>query len=222
MDIQAGGTLDLSTSTTAFNVGTNQTLKGSGTLQGTATVSGTLAPGGASIGPLTVYGNLTNQATAVTKVRLNKTLGTNDNVNCSGAISFGGTLVVTNVAGSLTTSDTFKLFSASGGFSGNFGTIVGNAGSGLAYVFNPTNGILSVVAATASNPTNITFVVSGNTMTLSWPLDHLGWILQSQTNALNKGLFTNWVDVAGSDLSTQAVVNLTVTNPSVFYRLRNP
>ncbi len=75
---------------------------------------------------------------------------------------------------------------------------------------------------TANNPTNITVSVSGQTLSLSWPADHLGWILQVQTNNLITGLGTNWVDVPGSGSSTSAVITINPTNPSVFYRLRHP
>ena len=34
-------------------------------------------------------------------------------------------------------------------------------------------------------------------MTLTWPTDHTGWRLQSQTNSLNVGINTNWVEVPG-------------------------
>jgi len=95
-------------------------------------------------------------------------------------------------------------------------------GAGLGWSFNPASGVLSVVTTVATNPTNITAKVTGSTLTLSWPADHLGWILQSQTNTLGKGLFTNWVDVAGSGAGTQAVITVTATNPAVFFRLRSP
>ena len=74
----------------------------------------------------------------------------------------------------------------------------------------------------ASNPTNITFSVSGSTLSLSWPADHLGWILQSQTNNLNTGLSTNWFDIVGSGSVTQTNINIVPSNPTVFFRLRSP
>jgi len=84
------------------------------------------------------------------------------------------------------------------------------------------SGSLQVAAFIASNPTNITATVSGGNLNLAWPADHLGWILQSQTNSLSHGLAANWVDIAGSGSSTQAVFHVVATNPVVFYRLRHP
>ena len=62
--------------------------------------------------------------------------------------------------------------------------------------------------------------MSGSTLTLSWPLDHLGWTLQAQTNALGAGLGSDWVDVAGSAATNQWLIPLDPNQPTVFYRLR--
>ena len=87
--------------------------------------------------------------------------------------------------------------------------------------------MLSVVTGStyANYPTNITATVAGNQLTLIWPTTHLGWILQSQTNALSVGLTTptnTWFDVIGSDSSNTNVININPANPTVFYRLRMP
>ncbi len=71
-------------------------------------------------------------------------------------------------------------------------------------------------------PTNIVSVVSGNTLTLSWPSDHIGWHLQVQTNALNAGLGTNWTEWSGAASTNQIDIPITKTNPSVFFRLVYP
>jgi len=83
-------------------------------------------------------------------------------------------------------------------------------------------GSLQVGVPIAPNPTNITFTVSGTTLNLTWPADHLGWILQSQTNRLNIGLSNNWYDVTGSAAATNSVISIDATAPAVFYRLRHP
>jgi len=86
------------------------------------------------------------------------------------------------------------------------------------YSFNFVNGLLTV--SLAGNPTSILSTVSGSTLTLSWPLDHLGWTLQAQTNALGAGLGSDWVDVAGSAATNQWLIPLDPNQPTVFYRLR--
>ena len=70
---------------------------------------------------------------------------------------------------------------------------------------------------TADNPTNITASVSGKTLTIAWPADHLGWILQAQTNGLSTG---QWFDVPGSDAVNSVVIPINPANTSVFYRQR--
>jgi prepilin-type processing-associated H-X9-DG protein len=69
------------------------------------------------------------------------------------------------------------------------------------------------------NPTNIVFSASGPNLNLSWPLDHTGWTLQSQTNSLSVGISTNWVNVSNSQNTNQVVIPVNPTNNSVFYRL---
>lgn len=72
----------------------------------------------------------------------------------------------------------------------------------------------------ALNPTNITAVLSGNVLTLSWPEDHLGWRLQVQTN--QSGIGTNWVTLPSTDLVTNTNIIIDPANRAVFYRLIYP
>jgi hypothetical protein len=76
--------------------------------------------------------------------------------------------------------------------------------------------------AVALNPTNVTAVLSGNALTLSWPADHLGWRLQVQTNSLAAGLGTSWVTVPGSDLVTSTNMPINPANGAVLYRMVYP
>jgi hypothetical protein len=74
-------------------------------------------------------------------------------------------------------------------------------------------------------PTNLVFGVSGNGLTLSWPANYAGWILQCQTDRLNLGLQAGsnaWFDVPGSSSVYSTNFPIIVTNPAVFYRLRHP
>ena len=57
---------------------------------------------------------------------------------------------------------------------------------------------------------------------ISWPADHTGWQLQSQTNNLATGLGTNWVNLPASMQTNQMSVPLNATNGAVFFRLVRP
>jgi len=85
------------------------------------------------------------------------------------------------------------------------------------YIAGP--GVLKVPSV---SETNITFTSSGGELTLSWPADHTGWRLQSQTNSLDAGLGPNWFDVAESSLTNKVVIPTDPTQGSVFYRLIYP
>ncbi len=93
------------------------------------------------------------------------------------------------------------------------------AAIGLEYVESFTNEVQPGVLDpyTADNPTNITVSVSSNTLTIAWPADHVGWILQAQTNGLSTG---QWFDLPGSDAVNAVVIPMNLANAAVFYRLR--
>jgi hypothetical protein len=55
-----------------------------------------------------------------------------------------------------------------------------------------------------------------------WPPANTGWRLQVQTNALNAGLGTNWVDVLSAVSTNQMTLPILTTNGSVFFRLVYP
>ena len=75
----------------------------------------------------------------------------------------------------------------------------------------------------ATNPTNMVASVGGGNLTLTWPSDHIGWTLTTQTNSRSIGLApaTNaWYDVTGSSATNQMVIPVSSADPTVFYRLR--
>ena len=200
------------------------TLAGTGSLGGSVTVSpaGTISPAGSGVtGALTISGNLTLQG--VTAVDINHTTATNDVINC-GSVAYGGTLAINNLAGTLTTSDSFKLFNTPSP-SGAFAALSPSTpGVGLLWNTNTmtVDGVLRIAASVNLTPTNLTSVVSGSTLTLSWPADHTGWRLQVQTNSLTAGLSNNWYTVAGSTTVDSVNTTLDVGNGAVFYRLVYP
>jgi fructan beta-fructosidase len=68
----------------------------------------------------------------------------------------------------------------------------------------------------------ISYNLSGKNLTLSWPTNYLGWILQEQTNSLNVGLNANWINLSGSASVTTTNMLISPANPTVFYRLAPP
>jgi hypothetical protein len=73
-----------------------------------------------------------------------------------------------------------------------------------------------------TTPTNIVTSISGGQLTLSWPADHTGWKLQSQTNSLDTGLTAVWTDVGGSTATNEMTFDIDSANPAVFFRLVYP
>ena len=219
--VAAGATLDTSAKTGGFTLGATQTLKGNGTVLGNVTAHGTVAPG-ASIGTLSFSNNLALQAGSATAVEVQSDSAC-DQVVCGGTLTYGGTLQVSNLAGTLTTNHTFKLFTAAG-YSGAFANVTPAPGAGLAWNTDTllVDGTLRI-AVTALNPTNITAVViGGNILQLSWPVDHKGWSLQAQTNSAGTGLSTNWFHVPNSSAVNELTMPIDPAHGSVFFRLVSP
>lgn len=216
------GTLTLTgtntyTGPTVVNAGA---LAGNGTIAGALTNNATLAPGNGGPGTLTVAGDITLKAGSTNTFAVDGTTLAKSSVTAGASVTYGGVLNIVP-SGTFAAGQQFQLFSGTGATNtGSFAGIAGAPGSGLAFSF--TNGVLSVVGTMAGNPTNITFSVSGSLLSLSWPADHLGWILQTQTNSLNSGLSTNWVDVTGSGTITSTNITINPALPTAFYRLRHP
>jgi hypothetical protein len=143
---------------------------------------------------------------------------TNDAVAGLANVTYGGTLIVTNIGvNQLAGGETFQLFSASGAATGNFSSIVVLPATGVTNAtFNPATGILTISAPsipTAS--TNLVFTVSAGNVNLSWPSNYLGWSVQAQTNSLG----TNWVTILGTAGVTATHFPIDPSNAAVFYRL---
>jgi regulation of enolase protein 1 (concanavalin A-like superfamily) len=62
----------------------------------------------------------------------------------------------------------------------------------------------------------------GNQLQFQWPLDHLGWRMQAQTNSSGTGLGANWTTVTGSSATNLIWLPLEPGNGSVFFRLIYP
>jgi autotransporter-associated beta strand protein len=223
VDVAAGATLDVSgLAATPFVLGATQTLQGNGTVKGDLQADGTLAPG-ASIGKLTVNGAVTLNGT--TTMEIGKSGGTtNDALIAAGTLTFGGSLVVTNLGpDALAAGDRFVLFSAASRI-GSFASLTLPAlPAGLDWTNKlALDGSLEVIATVSTTPVPMQVTVVGGQLLIGWPADHTGWQLQTQTNALSVGLSGNWYPWPGSTTTNAATVPIDPANPSVFLRLIYP
>ena len=78
------------------------------------------------------------------------------------------------------------------------------------------------VQTVATNPPSISYTSGTGSLTLSWPADHTGWRLQTQTNSLVAGFGINWFDVSGTRQTNSMSVPVDARYGGVFYRLTYP
>jgi hypothetical protein len=139
-------------------------------------------------------------------------------------VTYGGTLMLTNLSAPFSSNNVFKLFSAAS-YAGAF-TSVSPAVPAPGFAWNTntlrTDGSLRIVQTAAASPANINFFITEGQLTLFWPTNYLGWRLQVQTNDPAIGLGTNWVDVVGSTATNQMNFPIDSTGGAIFYRMIFP
>jgi autotransporter-associated beta strand protein len=217
------------------------TVYGAGTLLGNGTLGGPVAIGtGGMLSPGSAVGNLA--PTSIGTLVINNSLvlsngstcfmknyqdgGTNDQVLGLANITYGGTLIVTNLYNSpFTNGQVIKLFDAAN-YQGAFSSI------NLPNVFTYSNHlatdgaitILQTAGYVNTLPCPITVSKTPSSMTLSWPSDRTGWRLTTQTNALTNGLRqTNvWYTVPGSTTTNAITLPIDKNQPAIIYRLTYP
>ena len=123
----------------------------------------------------------------------------------------------TRITSNVLTNTTFTDFSVTNGVP-YFYVVTGLNILGEESGYSPEAGARPV----STSPTQLSFNSSSNTILFTWPSDHTGWELQVQTNPPGAGLGTNWITVAGSNLTNSVVLPLDATQGSVFYRLVYP
>lgn len=221
----SGGIYDVTGTGAPLTLNSGQTLKGSGSVNGSviASAGSTINPGD-TVGALTINGDATLSGTLVMELNRTNSPATNDSLIVTGTLTAGGTLTVTNVGPTLHVGDTFKLFPGGvSGFSVNLETV--DTINNVTYTWNNAIGssgsvsVASVTGAVNPNPAPITFTNSAGNLTLSWPADHIGWYLQSQTNNNPPGISTNWVTIPSSATTNLVIVPIAATNRSVFFRM---
>ncbi len=71
-------------------------------------------------------------------------------------------------------------------------------------------------------PPQLNLVAGAGQIQLSWPMDHLGWELEMQTNSLAAGPGGNWVTIPGSTMTNQMTLPLSPNSGNAFFRLAYP
>ncbi len=214
--------------TNGLRIDNNGMLQGNGSIFADVTnaSAGTLSPGN-SIGALFINGNLMLATGSTNIFELNKTIATNDTVLGISNVTYGGILVISNLSGSLTNGDAFKLFGAAS-YSGTFASLIpATPGSGLRWSTNglATDGKLrvatspttppTITSATLSDPAHLLIQASGGV-----PYEPV--YLLSTTNvtvALTNWTYlqTNAFDMSGNCLLPAP---FSVAQPTRFFRLQ--
>ncbi len=205
-------------------VGSLGVLGGNGTLNNNVTVqaNGALAPG-ASIGVLTINGNLTNSGSLM--MQLNKSAGTYDRVVGLSTLVYGGTLVVTNLAGTLAPGDSFPLFSATA-YEGSFSSVSpATPGSGMAWdLTGLTNGVLKIIVGPSTPPHIGGIRTSGSNVILSGTGGANGgsYYVVASTNVAAPLL--NWTRLSTNVFDGSGNFNVTnaMNGPREFFRIQLP
>jgi hypothetical protein len=228
INILPGSTLEYYNSVgKLFTLASSQLLKGGGLVNNCdAVLNGLVAPGSGqngSVGTLsfsgyTSTGGVTLAGTAWMK--LNRNSNTNsDQIVSRKFLTYGGSLIVTNVGAALQAGDTFTLFKAAGGFNSSFASIVlpPLAGS-LFWNTNQlaTNGVISVGS---------TVVPPGVFANVNYNQVANGIVTFNATNATPNGAYTllmttnlttplnQWTPVATGNFDANGNLNgLSVTN----------
>lgn len=202
-----------------------QTLQGSGIVQGalTANAGSSITPGtNGVIGTLTVSSNATLNGNILLK--LNHT--TNDVLSVGGALTYGGTLTLTNISATpLASGNSFKLFSA-GMYQGAFAAIL-PATPGPDLVWNTSNLAVNGTLSIVSLPQITRIAISGTTLTImatNGPANNNYVLLESTNVALPLYL---WTPVLTNVFNGSGDINLNTnvispSHPQEFYILQTP
>jgi autotransporter-associated beta strand protein len=211
------------------------TLGGNGTLGGTVAIGsgGTLAPGptignltGNLTGTLVISNNLVFSNSSTCFMKTYPSSGTSDQVVGLSNIMYGGKLVITNLFNTpYTNAQVIKLFDATS-YQGAFTTISVTDGSTYSNHLAADGAITILQAAASVNvaPCSMTVTKTASSITFSWPSDHTGWRLTTQTNPLASGVrqTNTWYTVPGSSTTNTMTVPIDKNQPSIIYRLTYP
>ena len=231
ISVAPGATIDVSSHTgLTFTLSAGQTLTGGGAVNRSLTVNSNavVSPGNdSSVGVLTVGNGAFLQGTMMMK--LNKTARTNDVISAGSLITFaGGILQVTNLSGTLTATDTFKLFNALAyGVGGSLPKMVpAIPGLNLAWDTGTLalDGTLRITNAPTPPPVISAVALSGSDLVFTGSNGVRNWtyyLLASTNMAAPPG---QWLRVATNVFDDNGNFNFTnsfnLNTPQIFYLLQ--
>jgi hypothetical protein len=100
---------------------------------------------------------------------------------------------------------------------------IGTAPAGFNYVWDTNTAgqvKLRVILPPSLIPTNLSVEVSGNQLVLSWPADHVGWTLQS--NSVSLAAANAWFACPQSDETNRVILPIAPSQSNVFFRMVYP
>ncbi len=211
ISVAGGAILDVSGLGSALTLASGQVLSNSASTKGI--INGNL---NTSNGIISITYASGTPSFTVTNGTFTLASNTTFNVNNTGAALALGSykLISTNLNGSgLVNGSTLPAVTVGGN------GVVGGAGT-PALQINSSELYLVVPSSVNTNPTNITAIVTGNTLSLTWPGDHLGWTLQ--TNSVDLANTNYWFAYPGSASVTNVNITIDPAKPNVFFRLVYP
>jgi autotransporter-associated beta strand protein len=214
------GTLQVDGSFSSSPVTVNGgTLSGNGTLGAGVQINpgATLSPG-ASIGQMTINGALFLTSGCTNIMEINAALGTNDSIAGTSSISYGGTLIVTNLGGTFAAGNIFKLYNGSSYGSG-FDTIILPPLSGNLSWATTNLAVDGTIKVVSPQPTISGISVSGSTISISGSGGAAFsnyYVLVSTNVTLPLG---SWTSIATNQFDSLGNFNFTdAANPTVRQR----
>ncbi len=210
----------------SVTVASGATLAGNGSISGAVTVNsgGILAPGN-PLGTLTISNSLKLAAGSTNIFEISNAPLTNDVANIFGALTNGGTLIVTNIgATALASGDSFKLFSAAS-YNGAFAKVIlPSLPAGLAWNTNSLNTSGTLAVAVATKPFIASADISGDgfAFTGTGGVANANFYLLGSTNLSTP--VTNWTCLLTNQFDGNGNFNFTNfpnnNSPLNFYLLR--
>ncbi|HTA95048.1 MAG TPA: autotransporter-associated beta strand repeat-containing protein, partial [Verrucomicrobiae bacterium] len=225
--VNDGAILDVSARVNStLTLATNQMLSGDGAVKGNVIIANgaTLSPG-TSLGILSFSNNLTLNGGSTTIIEMDASAATNDVAQVAGTLTYGGTLMLTNLNGNFSAGQSFKLFNA-GNYVGAFTNIIPVIPDvNLAWNTNQLNsGIISIVSQPTSPPHLNGISVGGNNFIFSASGGVPDWacLILASTNVAAP--LSQWQPVATNNFDGDGNFNFTNTAdpnvPQTFYMLQ--